>query len=1378
MKLLRSTKFWLFAAVAYTVLSLYVLCQRPSWTPPQLPIADRPRGPDIVLDRSVGKPVASAGGKLLTFAVPVEKGLLGRADALAFGLTASRPVRDCTVQVIVECDHHRSFGHDYRGVSFGGGERRFRAPLRGTPGYWLPDGHDGAWTAWNTAAMRLVAIKVFAKAPLPASFSMSFAWERVDDDRRVDLAWARPLADPIELGERFELAFDLTGWRGNPYDPDDVSISMQVTPPGGGAVAVRAFLYQNFDALMGQDGEEIVPKGPKHWRARYRPLKEGVHDYRVAVSMAGAPAQELTGGRFTVGPGQAPDFIRISKRSPRWFEHADGRFLYPVGWGIAYAVDRPYHVEYTPYLPREDSLWSMRKLLDDLADSGGNILRLWLADWSTGIEWNEDVDNYGGLGRYNLKNAWVVDQILGQCERRGIYVILETLNHVRLSGGYGLAENPYFARNGGPMERPGEFWRSPEVIAPNRKRLRYLLARYSDSPAVHSWQYMSEIDQAMGDEDDQPSNWPNVRRRVLEYLDFIKRTDPYGHIVANHVCHPNRDFSFYDARAVEFIHTNAYPTFCGLSDDQIIAMRQVCDWFAARPKPVIFGEYAGNWQGDPPFKMERDTLGGLWSGVASQLSGTPLSWWWNFNYGEDLGYLYRNVADFMADEDLIAEDTEENGHWLHRDVEVAGPDGDPRGLMVGNRRRRFLFLFNYDTLCRTRLIPTECSRAEVRFSDMADGDFVAEYWDLRAGKTNLRERIAVRGGEGVLHPPAFKEGWAVKIYPSEGAITRKQAATGGPREAVPAPTPSGADVGRWRWRITPSLPIVNEVAAARTVYEAFIGLPRSCFGARPRLAGGGVGVAFNWEFLGEGAGWHIRIPAQARGPFELTCASAAEEPGTGVEGFDETAIGLELTVLENYRSAFAATGLFEDAFRDAEQAETMRVSAVDQLENPAGANDYFVARYRGPLIVPRDGAYTIAINSDDGSFLKLDGEVFLKWLGHHYPDAGYKPLRTTWSHRRTVTLKKGVHWIEFYHQNLTGYRLARLGWRPPEPTGERDEYDAFFQDFTPGPEGWHVVSPQFLHGRVPCSATLVREGTELATVLPCAGLALRRPRRGVFVTRVKPPGSGKGRDLFTGSAGWRDLSQECSIEGPLPVWVHNAHMRPFSLDWLCAAALDGRQALWSVCYDIDLPVALTVGGRALGERRHEPKKQVMWGLRADEAGRPFTLSLGGTPLVSGTAGDRPSETERPPARLGVRRTRQLFEATSTGTHPVPARACREWYRGKVEGARIVPRRIGFDVWTQSARLLPSLIPEAERDGAGVLLVLDRGAMFKGLSPRDVRVRTHAQARALAECGVATVMALGGELDLTHPLDRRYAEEFVRLADSLECPILDLRMAQQ
>ena len=412
-----------------------------------------------------------------------------------------------------------------------------------------------------------------------------------------------------------------------------------------------------------------------------------------------------------------------------------------------------------PYLPLQGGLATTLKFFDDLADSGGNFARYWMADWSTGIEWHEGVDNYGGIGRYNLKNAWLIDRVLERCEQRGIRVVFETLNHVRLSPGYSWGKNPFSIRNGGFLRNTWSWWTDRRMVEPSQNRLRYIVARYAHSPSVHSWGYISEADLVGG-------GWGRGVERVAEYLRFMSSLDPYGHIASNHICRPRSGRNMFGRPEVEFVNSNAY---AGLPEsrlplDQPFTIRGYSEMFASRAKPVVVGEYAGAWQGDRAWKMRRDTVSGLWAGVASDLAGVPLSWWWNFNYGESLGYVYGHVAAFMEGEDLIAEDTPEKGGWANRRVTVSSRAKNARALMVGNRLRRFVYVFNFDTVCRTRSVATSCDDVELRLSDLAEGEYEAEFWHPERGKTDIARRFGVGAdASGTLACPSFTEGWVVKV---------------------------------------------------------------------------------------------------------------------------------------------------------------------------------------------------------------------------------------------------------------------------------------------------------------------------------------------------------------------------------------------------------------------------------------------------------------------------------------------------------------------------------------------------------------------------------------------------------------------------------------
>jgi len=103
---------------------------------------------------------------------------------------------------------------------------------------------------------------------------------------------------------------------------------------------------------------------------------------------------------------------------------------------------------------------------------------------------------------------------------------------------------------------------------------------------------------------------------------------------------------------------------------------------------------------------------------------------------------------------------------------------------------------------------------------------------------------------------------------------------------------------------------------------------------------------------------------------------------------------------------------------------------IDDGENPFAKRpadqDYYISVYKGKLYCPEDGWYTFATNSDDASFLLIDG-----WLRAQI--VGGSDTKSSWDEcpQGRVQLKRGVHTIEYYHVEWTGGQLARAGWRPP-----------------------------------------------------------------------------------------------------------------------------------------------------------------------------------------------------------------------------------------------------------------------------------------------------------------------------------------------------------
>lgn len=1377
-----TAKHVVLVVAAYTAASLVV------WTRllPAPPVTTQPArsAPLLPLVRTavVTSPSVQSNGCLLAFDVPVGSRESLVLHSVDFLLSSAETLRRCTVQVSAVSDCHRSYSHDYINVDVGPFGFRLSAPLRAASGYWRADGHSGEWSSWNVVAMRSLQVKIFPRTPQRApSLKLECFFNGRDPSDTTTLRWLQPLEDPIVLGRRFELAFDLAGWERNPFDPEQLAVSLEVTPPAGHAARVHAFLYQNFEARAEADRERIEPKGAKHWRARFRPSAAGEHGYRLLLRVPGRDLAVLKEGIFLVLPGSRPDYIRVSERRPFYFEHGDGRFFYPMGWCVLCPVDRPHNEDYLPYLPMENSLAVMRNMLDYLADSGGNCTRFWLTDWWSGLEWSEHRDNYGGLGRYNLKNAWIVDQVLDHCETRGIRVLLATLNHLRTRppdrryGGAWL-DNPYNTRNGGFLSHFSRFWIDPRVLRQERKRLRYVLSRFADSPAVHSWNYVSEADLAA-----EYNWWGTAERRISTLLDYIKSNDVYKHPATSHVADLELALSLSARPTADFMHSNAYASRAGrgiLSEEQIDAIRAFAGACRASTKPCLVTEYGGRWLVEPDARRERDIIAGMWAGIASRLSGLPMAWWWNFNYGEDLGRYWRVAADFMDGEDLISEDNPSQGGWVDRRVTCNGEGGQPRALMVGNSTRRFLYVFNFETVGRTRLLPSTCRKTMVRCVGLQPGKYRAEFWDPRRGKTDLATDVSVVDGSATLHIPDFQHDWAVKLCRAEHAPNSTGRRPSADNELVntqrAAPPARARTADEWLWRITPQFAVRDSRATDRCVCEVRIALPPVCRGMSPSVRDThGSPVDFHWLPLWGGTGWHLQIPAQGGAPFQVTAVERTDSP-PGL--MDEERFGMTMAVAPLTRTdapAVSDSALLATYDRaSARGLRRLRVSRIEDVENPCGSNDYYMAYYCAPLLVPTDGSHTFAINSDDGSFLRIDGKTVVSWLGCHDMEVQNGPMLNLWRHRGSVELSRGIHWIEYYHQEFIGSQLARAAWLAPGP--QSDVPARFYLDhmFASRPPDWQTIPDQHLDGRIPCVLDVVIRGSLACSVAPARGLELRRPRTRIHMAALRAAGEPAWRPLASAREGYTEVA--CAA-GTVPVWLHSAHWRPFSLEWQ-QARTPGGACLKTMLHDMDCALHLRIGGRDLGERRHWLKQWCLWPLKQGDAGHEIDLSLAGVPVLRDVV--RPWPAVLPATDdvdLSERAARRLLElAPAAAGRPIPGAAIRRWYVGPASGTHVTPAAVPCDIWSPTSRVVSSALEGRDLTDTAVAFVLDRGAYARGLTGAQVHRRIRERILDSVRIGALPVLILPADLDTTSERVRDCALAFVRLRDRFGCPLVDLR----
>ncbi len=440
----------------------------------------------------------------------------------------------------------------------------------------------------------------------------------------------------LELVHSGPLVGDLFEWRvlgaPEPENPFDTKASnLQFRFVGGEKpTLVRAFWFQDYKRALGRDesgrvAEVLEPLGKPEWRLRFRP--SAVAEYEVqAVSKT-----EVAGDtKFRALSGFVPfaGFGRVNAANPLYLGRENSGPKPLIGENACWPGARGTF-DYDDWIPK-------------MQEAGMNYTRLWMSPWAFGIEANP-----GTLHKYALDKAWTLDQVLGELESARIDVVLCLDYHGMLQSQKDFwgsndnwALNPYNRVNGGPCEKPAEFFTSPEAKRLYRERLEYLVARFGSYPNLLLWEFWNEIDNVR-----QNYDWDAMVAWHKEMGDVLRELDPYGRPITSSVTtddHPD----FWRAGGLDLVQLHSYaranpgPAFA--------------EWTrataAAHDKPSIVGEYGADWRGpapelDPFFHGLRQAL---WGSLLGGGAGTAQSWWWETLHARNAYPQFRRLADFIA----------------------------------------------------------------------------------------------------------------------------------------------------------------------------------------------------------------------------------------------------------------------------------------------------------------------------------------------------------------------------------------------------------------------------------------------------------------------------------------------------------------------------------------------------------------------------------------------------------------------------------------------------------------------------------------------------------------------------------------------------------
>ncbi|MFW6158663.1 MAG: DUF5060 domain-containing protein [Planctomycetota bacterium] len=651
-----------------------------------------------------------------------------------------------------------------------------------------PMGHFRRWGNETAAEIRTVGIKFFSERPLETTLYLDAI--RIEKERRgpaPDLAIVnfRTSGAGVPRFARFELTFDLNRSVSNPFDEDAVAVDAEFRPPGGGEpITVPGFYYQDYvpvrrpTALYARRRgtpikyrllEDLVPVGGGCWKVRFAPTEVGTWGYRLrVVTDRGRESRRelVTGWReFDCTPSDRRGYVRVAKDG--WnFEFTTGEPFYPIGHNMHASNDvSKRNCKLLDIEPQDDrGTAAYEETFGKMHEHGENLVEVWMASWSLGIEWTARWKHYFGPGRYNLHHAWKLDRVLELAEANDLYLHLVLENHGKLST-FVDAEwenHPYNDRNlSGFLHRCKSFFTSVRAREQYKKKLRYIIARWGWSTRILGFELWSELDltgERWQDHADREFLEDKVRWH-REMGRHIKRLDHGRHLLTTHY---SGDYH------------RVQPEIAGLDEIDYVALdayRQKAQGSIVRllertarqlgryGKPILVTEYGGSPMGTTVDRMEAEVHAGIWSAYVMRHAGTPLLWWFMYIDRHHQYPQYKALAAFDRGEDR-----------RNRGLEMIRPEltGSRFAdcLALRNDRSAYVWVYDERSAIRAPERPHRHDGVRLTFGGFRPGAYQVEFWDTVRGRPTSRQRLRTTGSELSIELPPFDNDVALKVKPA------------------------------------------------------------------------------------------------------------------------------------------------------------------------------------------------------------------------------------------------------------------------------------------------------------------------------------------------------------------------------------------------------------------------------------------------------------------------------------------------------------------------------------------------------------------------------------------------------------------------------------
>jgi len=531
--------------------------------------------------------------------------------------------------------------------------------------------------------------------------------ERIKNGATPSVKITKTNTSTVKKYEKFEVLLDLKNVGiENPYDPDDIDVFALFTAPSGKKMKINGF-YDNY-------------KNANNWKIRFSPNEIGKYNYQVFVNDAGGKGETAI-NQFTAIESDHHGWIKPSVTNPHYFIQDDGTSFYGVG-------------VYSPW-------GNNQSRFDTYAKNNANLFAIW--DIGYGGFVNDQGLIEEELGRYNQKKLGKLDSLLVILEKSDIKLMYALWPHDLFSATVWSSEwkkNPY-----SQLIDAEDVYSDSLVWKYQKKKYRYLIARYSYSRSMGIWELINEMNGTDG--------WAKGRHQeALDWVakcdKFFEENDPYNHPVTASFSGGLTEYreELYKNNDIPNIHI--YPAQgwpMKYPEDKMRSDMYNFAWAGRRfwngfEKPAIFGEAGADMTYFPP----KDKLyhisyhNQIWAALTNGLSSTPV-WWAYDNLNSDDWSQLKHLSKFVSDIDFA--------NLPFKLSEISSDGADVYGLNTKSIAFGWTRSFTKENL----------SGSKINIKGLENNEYEIVWYDVWKGEYFKTEKVVLTNGQMVLTVPELSE---------------------------------------------------------------------------------------------------------------------------------------------------------------------------------------------------------------------------------------------------------------------------------------------------------------------------------------------------------------------------------------------------------------------------------------------------------------------------------------------------------------------------------------------------------------------------------------------------------------------------------------------